>query len=108
VADGGWVVLGAVVGASGSLITTWLNSWLRGNRLSAYDKAAISILKKKLQLGGKLKPLVSLANVIGAEEEATKRLLLLLGARAAEGNPQLWGLISRNPLRGESKVADET
>jgi hypothetical protein len=107
-ADGGWVVLGAAVGSLGTLLTTWLNSWLSSNRLDPYDKAAMSILKKKLELGGTWKPLQSLANVIGASEKDTKELLLMLGARAAEGNPDKWGLISRNPLRGESKASDES
>jgi hypothetical protein len=106
-ADGGWVVLGATVGALGSLLTTWLNAWLAGNRMDPYEKAAMAILTKKLHLGSSWKPLKDLSNIIGAEEKDTKELLLMLGARAAERNPNLWGLISRNPLRGESKANDD-
>jgi hypothetical protein len=104
-ADGGWVVLGAAVGVLGPLLTTLLNDWLKNRRQDPYKKAAMEILKKKLDLGSSWKPLDDLCNIIGADEKDTKELLLMLGARASERNPKLWGLIDRNPLRGELSSA---
>ncbi|MFG0329193.1 MAG: hypothetical protein ACF8PN_04770 [Phycisphaerales bacterium] len=39
-----------------------------------------------------------LRTVIGADELTTKRLLLEIGARAAENDANLWGLLARNPF----------
>jgi hypothetical protein len=36
--------------------------------------------------------------VTGLSDEHAKEYLIELGARGSETNPQLWGLISRNPL----------
>ncbi|WP_316203595.1 hypothetical protein [Bradyrhizobium sp. SZCCHNS3051] len=97
-AEGAWVVLGAAIGAAGSLLTTALNAWLTSKNLDRYDKAAMKLLTQMLERGHNWRKLRTLSNVIGASEQDTKELLLILGARASETNPELWGLISRNPL----------
>ncbi|WP_156041967.1 hypothetical protein [Bradyrhizobium sp. URHD0069] len=106
-AEGGWVALGAFVGGVGSLLTTWFNAWLnRKNQLDQYDKAAMKLLTAMLEQGQNWRTLKILSNVIGANADDTKTLLLMLGARASETNPDLWGLISRNPLPFPTKPSD--
>ncbi|WP_315742208.1 hypothetical protein [Bradyrhizobium sp. SZCCHNR1075] len=106
-AEGAWVVLGAAIGSAGSLLTTALNAWLtRHNDLDRYDKAAMKLLAQMLEKGQNWRKLRALSNVIGATEQDTKELLLILGARASEANPELWGLVSRNPLPFPEKPSD--
>jgi hypothetical protein len=106
-AEGAWVALGASIGMVGSLLTTALNSWLtRHNDLDRYDKAAMKLLTQMLEKGQNWRKLRTLSNVIGANEQDTKELLLILGARASETNPELWGLVSRNPLPFPEKPSD--
>jgi hypothetical protein len=106
-AEGAWVALGTGIGVIGSLLTTWLNAWLnRKNQLDQYDKAAMKLLTTMLEKGRNWRTLKTLSNVIGANEKDTKELLLMLGARASETNPDLWGLISRNPLPYPIKPSD--
>ena len=44
-------------------------------------------------------------NIIGADEEKTKRLLLQIGARASEDGQPKWALKSRAPLKNGSQNA---
>lgn len=109
--EGGWIVLGstlgAIIGAVSSLGTTYLNAWLtKKNKLDQYDLAAMELLTAMLAKGLKWRELKTLSNVIGANEQDTKELLLMLGARASESRPDLWGLISRNPLPFPEKPGD--
>jgi Cache domain len=98
-AEGAWVALGATIGVIGSLLTTSLNAWLsRKNQLDQYDIAKMKVLKTMLEGKRKWRKLAMLSNVIGASQHDTKELLLMLGARASETGPDVWGLISRNPL----------
>jgi hypothetical protein len=97
-AEGAWVVLGAAIGTIGSVGTTWLNAWLSADRLDNYDKAAIKLLTEMLANGSNWRTLEVLSNVVGMDAKETKELLLILGARASETDPALWGLVSRNPL----------
>ena len=93
------MALGTAIGVVGSLLTTWLNAWLnRNNQLDQYDKAAMGILTTMLGSGPKWRKLTTLSNVIGANQQDTKELLLMLGARASESNADLWGLFTCNPL----------
>jgi hypothetical protein len=96
--DGGWVALGAAIGAAGSILTTFLNAWLNKKAPDKYETAASKLLKEMLEKGDTWRSLPILANVIGADHQDTKEMLLMLGARASETNPLLWGLVSRNPL----------
>ncbi len=42
--------------------------------------------------------LSTLMNVIGADEETAKRLLIEIGARASENGQPVWALIENKPL----------
>jgi hypothetical protein len=96
---GGWVVLGAAIGASGSLLTTWLNSWLSQKDPNApYDAAASALLKAMLENGPQWRSIETLANVVGLDKKLTKEYLIVLGARGSETDGNLWGLVSRNPI----------
>jgi hypothetical protein len=106
-AEGAWVVLGAAIGVAGSLLTTGLNAWIaRHNDLDRYDKAAMKLLTQMLEKGRNWRTLKTLSNVIGASENDTKELLLILGARASETNQELWGRVSRNPLAFPEEASD--
>jgi hypothetical protein len=101
--DGGFVVLGSVLGAAigaiSSLGTTWLNAWLSQRDPNAkYDAATYTLLKSMLENGPKWRNIETLANVIGVDEDLTKEYLIMLGARGSETDGSLWGLISRNPI----------
>jgi len=84
--------------AADSVLTTALNAYLTRERPDRYEVAASKLLREMLEKGSKWRSLSSLAIVIGASEQDTKEMLLILGARASERNPELWGLVSRNPL----------
>jgi hypothetical protein len=106
-AEGAWVALGAAIGGASSILTTWLAAWFnRKNQLDQYDLAAIKVLTAMLEQGPNWRTLKTLSNVIGASQEDTRTLLLILGARGSETNPDLWGLLSRNPLPFPSKPSD--
>ena len=97
-AEGAWVVFGAAIGTMGSILTTWLNAYLSKKPPDPYEVAATSVLKEMLERGHRWRTLTALSNVIGANHKDTKELLLMLGARGSESDPDLWGLKSRNPL----------
>lgn len=104
--DGGWVALGAAIGTAGSILTTFLNAYLTREKPDPYEAAAKKLLKEMLEKGSKWKPLTGLMSVIGASEQDTKDMLLLIGARASERNPELWGLVTRNPLPDWNKMRE--
>ena len=104
--EGAWVVLGAIIGTVGSILTTWLNAHLSKPPADPYDVQATALLKSMLESGPNWRKISTLANVIGAVEKLTKEFLLALGARGSETNGELWGLISRNPLPFPAKPSD--
>ncbi|MBN9051777.1 MAG: hypothetical protein J0H78_20150 [Rhizobiales bacterium] len=89
---------GALIGAFGSIATTWLNAHLNKVPPDPYDENATKLLKAMLEQGPRWRTLITLSNVIGADLEVTKEYLLALGARGSQTNPGLWGLVARNPL----------
>src|SRR5262245_696766 len=101
-AEGGWIVLGstlgAIIGAASSVFTTWLTARLERDKLDSYDRATMSILKEALEKGDNWQHIGGLADIIGASEDDTKQLLIMLGARARQTQAGMWGLRSRNPL----------
>jgi len=98
-AEGVWVILGAAIGTMGSIGTTWLTAHLSlKSPHPKYDKAVEALLTQMLTNGPQWRKLGTLANVTGLSDEHAKEYLIELGARGSETNPQLWGLISRNPL----------
>jgi hypothetical protein len=97
--DGMWVLLGTLLGTSGSIGTTWLSEHLkRQSRYPRFDKAVEGLLRKMLDDGPKWHKLEILARVTGLSEQHAKEYLIEIGARGSEKEDGLWGLISRNPL----------
>jgi len=106
---GGWVVLGTAIGAAGSALTTWLNAYLTRKRPNPADEAAKLILRQMLEASGlHWQTIRTLSNVVGLSQERTRELLLEIGARGSKLNPELWGLVSRNPLQSAPGVQDPT
>lgn len=99
--EGLYALIGTAIGVTGSLGTTYLNALLSKAKPDPVEEA-----RKKLLLGMlednrfQWRKFHVLAHVIGADEATTKRLLLLVGARASEDGQNLWCLVSRHPFRG--------
>lgn len=94
-------IVGLVSAVVGSLLTLAGN--IMGHCLKERAEAKRDAPRKQLLLQMLQhseygwRSLETLAHVIGADDDTTKRLLLEVGARASEDGKQLWGLI-RNPL----------
>jgi hypothetical protein len=92
-AEGGWAVLGAIVGSLGSLLATWLT--LRG-KPDYFDKRAMQFLKKKLEQergGLPWQKISALGKSIGLKEHETRELLFLIGAEPCDNPPDQWRLV---------------
>jgi hypothetical protein len=100
--DGGWVVVGTVVGAAigsvGSIATTWLQARLSRKEPDPFDAAATDLLKSMLSGDHKWRDIETLANVVGLDTKTTKEFLVILGARGSQKDGKMWGLVSRNPI----------
>ena len=106
--DGAWVVLGAAIGMVGSVATTWLNAhFARLSKYPKYDRSIEQILLRLLRDGQNWRSLNTLSNVTGLTPKHTKEYLIEIGARGSETNPNLWGLIERNPLDQIKPQQDE-
>lgn len=91
--------LGAVIGSLATVAGQIARSCLDRQAAAKRDQPRKELLKRMLEHPEhSWRQLSTLAHVIGADEEATKELLLQLGARAAEDGADLWGFVSRNPL----------
>ena len=64
---------------------------------SAAGKYFLEMLRDKRFDGGWRK-LATMSRVVGADEDATKRLLLEVGARGSERDDGMWGLIENHPF----------
>jgi len=92
----GGVAVGAVLSIAGQFALHWFQE--RGRR-KADDKRK-KLLKMMLEdTPDTWRRLEVLKHVVGADDEATKRLLLEIGARGSEDGQSLWGLLSRNPFK---------
>jgi hypothetical protein len=107
-AGGEWaVVAGAAIGIFGTLGSTWLTHYLNGRKQSRIDKARKGLLQKTLEKAGKTgwMSVETLAHIIGADLDATRTLLIEIGARGSmRTNKEMWSLISRNPLLTDSNA----
>ena len=96
----------AIFGLSGVIVGALLQIF--GNIIVEYYKTKSTKLinkkRKKLLLTMlnvdkyKWRKINTLMNVIGADEETTRQLLIEIGSRGSETDKDLWGLISRNPI----------
>lgn len=107
-ADGEWaVVAGAAIGILGTLGSTWLTHHLNGGKQSRMDKARKGLLQKTLAGAGQTgwMSVETLAQIIGADFETTRNLLIEIDARGSmTTNKEMWSLISRNPLPTDSNT----
>ena len=56
------------------------------------------LFKDMLKCRSNWRKLSTFANVTGGTEPEAKQLLVEIGVRGSETDPNLWGLVSRNPL----------
>ncbi|MDJ0578136.1 MAG: hypothetical protein QNJ65_23625 [Xenococcaceae cyanobacterium MO_234.B1] len=96
-------VAGAVIGSIATMAGNIVMHFLKKKSESEKEKPAKELLKEMLSHKKYTwRKLETLAHVIGADEEKTKRLLLAIGARASEDGQHLWAMKSRAPLnKGE-------
>lgn len=91
------VIVGSVLTIIGNIVQQRLNERLRRK----LDGARKEILKTMLQderFLKKWRKLATLARVIGADEETTKKLLIEIKARGSENDDGLWGLVEHHPF----------
>lgn len=97
--DTAWVgVIGAFVGGCLTIVGQLGVQFLQNHKARVLDQARPKLLRTMLDARDWRK-LSTLSRVIGADAETTKRLLIELGARGSEGGEEVWGLISKHPLR---------
>lgn len=90
---------GALIGSLSTLAGQCLTHHLRQSFEKKRDAPRRTLLKSMLQANPNAwRKLDTLAHVIGADHETTKRLLLDIGARASEDGKDIWALISNKPL----------
>jgi hypothetical protein len=98
-----WVVLGTAVGATGSLLTTWLTAYLKKTEDDQYDASAMKILEEQLKLH-EWTDIKTFEKMIGLDRDNTRQYLILLKARGSrKPKSTKWGLISKNPFSEEDK-----
>jgi hypothetical protein len=100
-----WVAIIGLVGALiGSFLTIFGNiilHWLKNRSQSKLDSQRIAMLEKMLEddrFPEKWRNLSTMAAVIGADENETKRLLIKAKARGSEKADGKWGLIKHHPF----------
>ena len=99
--DSGWAaVLGSLVGGVGTFGATWLNARLNRKTPDPAEEAAKRLLKEMLEdRMFKWRHILTLANVVGTDQQTVRRLLLEIGARGSMNSGDFWGLVSRNPMK---------
>lgn len=97
-----WVALiglgGVVVGA---FISGLFNYRIERSKTSiqrSSDKHRQKLLKQMLSKDNTWRSIGVLSRVIGCSEEQTRNHLILIGARASEGDKEVWALLTRQPL----------
>lgn len=98
--------LGVLVGAAVTVLGNLLLHWVQGRRRAKLDCKRKHLLDRMLRddrFAEHWRRLDTLAKVIGADPEATKELLIELGARGSEKNDGLWGLLEYHPLEQSEK-----
>ena len=92
----GGVVVGAVLSVAGQFALHWFQERSR-RRADDKRKKLLNMMLKETP--NTWRSFDVLKHVVGADDEATKRLLLEIGARGSEDGQNLWGLLSRNPFK---------
>ncbi len=99
-------VIGALVGGLITLAGTFFTHHLQGRKQSRIDAARKKLLKSTLQGAGGTgwMRIGTLAQIVGADMDATRALLIEIGARGSmKTDKETWSLISRNPLPTSSE-----
>lgn len=97
-------LIGVLVGSVLTILGNIVLHWLRERSRRKEDQPRKQLLTEMLEdsrFPERWRQLDTLAHVIGADEEDTKRLLLQVGARASEDGQSIWGLIKYHPLPGK-------
>ena len=102
-----WIALiGILGGVIGSILTVLGNiafHLFKEKPQKDFENQRIAILKEMLndnRFPENWRKLSTLAAVIGANDEETKRLLIKAGARGSEKADEKWGLIKNHPFPG--------
>lgn len=94
-------LVGAIIGSLATIAGNILHHCLQSKPQRQLEKARKKILLQMLddsRFADRWRKLTTLARVIGADEETTKRLLIDVGARGSENDDGLWGLIKYHPF----------
>lgn len=91
------VVAGALITVGGTVLRDCLQDRHR-RRLDRERKKMLLTMLRDERLPGRWRSISTMSRVVGADEEATKRLLIEVGARGSEKDDGLWGLIEYHPF----------
>lgn len=97
-------LLGSVIGAATTIVAVYVQHRLARGSQDKLDGDRKALLLPMLQNAGGdgWRKIETLARVIGADHDTTKRLLIELSARGSEKFNDVWGLLSKHPLpRGD-------
>jgi hypothetical protein len=95
-----WSVLAGGIGVVAALVQMVAQHCLTNRRGDGIDKVRKQLLATMLKNAGGdgWMTIETLSRVVGAESEATMRLLLEIGASGSQKEREVWSLISRYPL----------
>ena len=91
------VVAGAAIAVIGGVLLHWLQDAPR-RKLDEGRKQLLLQMLRDARFQDRWRKMNTLSRVIGADDEATKRLLIEVGARGSEKDDGLWGLIESHPF----------
>jgi hypothetical protein len=95
------VVAGAAIGGIVTLCGAVLTDFLAGRKQEKIDKARKKLLRTRLKgaIGDGWMHIETLAQIVGADLDSTRALLIDIQARGSmKTKKETWSLISRNPL----------
>lgn len=96
------VLAGAVITIAGNILLHSLTV-RRRNRLDDKRKLLLLQMLRDDRFDERWRQLDTLSKVIGVDAEATKALLIEVGARGSEKSDGLWGLLEYHPLDQSEK-----
>ncbi|WP_148209786.1 hypothetical protein [Azorhizobium caulinodans] len=101
--DGMWgsitPILGAIVGAAGSIAALWVGDHLkRKAEFPEFDDNVKKLLLEELERDSDWRSITELSNIIGCTKKETREYLIEIGARGSRKNPENWALKSKKPL----------
>lgn len=94
-------LVGVLVGGLLAFLGTFLSHWLTEKSVADKNAGRKKLLRRMLEderFPDHWRKLQTLMNVVGADAETTKQLLIELEARGSEDGQDLWGLIKYHPF----------